>query len=275
VGGTARENRREVVDFAQFKELYDENNDANIAYEYFDQANDVWKVRVNPTPDTGDEVTASWYYIPPTRTTTSDSVITSDPYIIAYLALADIYHGEELQIAQKDQSITPNIPLDPVGADKAPRRIMWENKLKMVQNTVSLAGLIFTLVVFVIIPSLITGLYILIHVILYVLFLGFLAPKKPKQWGTVFDMYTKKPVEKAIVRLFSTSYNRLIATQVTSATGTYAFLVGPSSYYVTVEHPMYTNTQTRQIDKTHEKQGFINDDIAVSNKASSEHKNVI
>jgi hypothetical protein len=190
-------------------------------------------------------------------------------------SLSDIYHGEELKIEQKDQSVTPNIPLDPVGVDKAPRRIVWERKLKMVQNAISLAGLLFTLMVFVIIPSLITGLYIAIHVMLYVLFLGFLAPKKPKQWGTVFDMYTKKPVEKAIVRLFSTSYNRLIASQVTGATGTYAFLVGPSSYYVTVEHPQYTNTQTRQIDKTHEKQGFINEDIAVSNKASPEQGNVI
>lgn len=121
VGGTARENRREVVDFAQFKELYDENNDANIAYEYFDQANDVWKVRVNPTPDTGDEVTASWYYIPPTRTTTSDSVITSDPYIIAYLALADIYHGEdELQSEQLARQEAENRLDEAMGIENSP-----------------------------------------------------------------------------------------------------------------------------------------------------------
>jgi hypothetical protein len=96
-GSTIEENRREVVDFAQFKELYNSDNNARIAYEYFDQANDVWKVKVNPVPATGTAMTASWYYIPPTKTLTSESVVTPDPYVIAYLALADIYQGEDEQ----------------------------------------------------------------------------------------------------------------------------------------------------------------------------------
>lgn len=95
IGDTIEENRLEVVDFAQFKEIYNANGNANIAYEYFDQANDAWKVRVNPTPDTGDAITASWYYIPPTKTLSSESVVTPDPYIVAFLALADIYQGED------------------------------------------------------------------------------------------------------------------------------------------------------------------------------------
>lgn len=95
IGDTIEENRLEVVDFAQFKELYNANNNAKIAYEYFDQANDAWKVKVNPTPASGDDITASWYYIPPTKTLSSESVVTPDPYIVAFLALADIYQGED------------------------------------------------------------------------------------------------------------------------------------------------------------------------------------
>lgn len=121
VGGTIEEDRREVVDFAQFKELYNANASARIAYEYFDQANDAWKVKVNPTPASGDEITASWYYIPPTRTATSDYVVVSDPYIVAYLSLADIYHGEdELQSEQLARQEAENRLEEAMGVENAP-----------------------------------------------------------------------------------------------------------------------------------------------------------
>ncbi len=121
VGGTAEGNRRDVIDFAQFKELYDSNEDVNVAYEYFDQANDAWKVRVNPVPADGDDVTASWYYIPPTRTSSSDSVVTLDPYIVAYLALADIYHGEdELQSEQLARQEAENRLEEAMGVENSP-----------------------------------------------------------------------------------------------------------------------------------------------------------
>ena len=101
VGGTEESNRYQVVDYTQYKELVNSDASSRVAYEYYDQANDAWKVKVNPVPSNGDGVTASWYFIPPTRTLTTESVVTPDIYIVAYLALADLYHGEdELQLEQ-------------------------------------------------------------------------------------------------------------------------------------------------------------------------------
>lgn len=101
VGGTTEDKRRTVVDFSQYKELVNRNANTPIAYEWYDQENDLWKVKINPVPASGDAITASWYFIPPKRTSTSDNVVVIDKYVIAYLALADIYHGEdELQLEQ-------------------------------------------------------------------------------------------------------------------------------------------------------------------------------
>lgn len=121
VGGTTEDKRREVVDFAQYKEIYNSNGNANIAYEYYDQANDLWKVKINPVPANGDAITGSWYYIPPTRTATSDGVVSNDPYIIAYLALADIYHGEdELQAEQLARQEAENRIGEMMGSENVP-----------------------------------------------------------------------------------------------------------------------------------------------------------
>lgn len=102
VGGTNSESyRRSVVDFQTYKNQIARNASATIAYEYFDQANRLWKTHINPIPASGDAVTASWFYMPPVRTLTSEYVLVEDPFIPAYLALADIYHGEdELQLEQ-------------------------------------------------------------------------------------------------------------------------------------------------------------------------------
>lgn len=101
VGGTTEDKRRQVVDFNVYKARVNQNTSDPIAYEYFDQATRVWKVHINPIPSTGDAVTASWFYMPPVKTLVSEYVVVEDPYIPAYLALADIYHGEdELQLEQ-------------------------------------------------------------------------------------------------------------------------------------------------------------------------------
>lgn len=102
VGGLDSESyRRSVVDFNVYKNLIARNASATIAYEYFDQANRLWKVKINPIPSTDDPIYASWFYLPPVRTLTTEYVVVEDPFIPAYLALADIYHGEdELQLEQ-------------------------------------------------------------------------------------------------------------------------------------------------------------------------------
>jgi hypothetical protein len=95
VGGTAESNRYQVVDFTVYKNLYNQNNAARIAYEYFDQANDLYKVHINPAPATGTAIYYSYFYTPPKRTLTTDKVVCPNLEAITTLALAYIYENED------------------------------------------------------------------------------------------------------------------------------------------------------------------------------------
>ncbi len=121
VGGTNESNRVTVVDFNQYKNLVNRNTSSRIAYEYFDQANDVWKVKINPAPSNSAAVTASWFYVPPVRTLTAEKVVCENPHIIAYSALGDIYHGEdELQLEQLSRQEAENRIEELQGTESSP-----------------------------------------------------------------------------------------------------------------------------------------------------------
>lgn len=95
VGGTTEDKRYSIIDFNVFKNLFNRNNNSRLVYEYYDQANQLWKVKINPTPTAGDTIYYTYFYQPPTRTLTSEYVVCDNPLIIAHLALADIYGAEE------------------------------------------------------------------------------------------------------------------------------------------------------------------------------------
>jgi hypothetical protein len=60
-----------------------------------------------------------------------------------------------------------------------------------------------------------------------------------------------KPV-RAIVRLFETTYNKLVETIVTDASGKFAFLVGPNKYYAVAEVPGVGTVKSNIFDFTKE-----------------------
>lgn len=104
VGSTLESARHEVVDFGTFKERYNANNADKIAYEWYDAANDVWKVRINPTPDNGATITYSYFWEPPERTLVTDVIVCPNPEIIARLALSQVYEGED-EPDKRDESL--------------------------------------------------------------------------------------------------------------------------------------------------------------------------
>lgn len=121
VGGYNESNRFEAVDFGEFKRRYNANNGRRLVYEFFDPTDEIWKVHISPTPSDDEEITASWYYIPAEKTAVTDTIICNDPYIIAYSALADIYHGEdELQKEQLARQEAENRIGEAVGMEEAP-----------------------------------------------------------------------------------------------------------------------------------------------------------
>lgn len=95
VGGTTEDKRYVIVDYQRYTNLFNKNNSERLAYEWFDAANDVWKVHINPTVETGTTAYYSYFWEPAAVTLTSDSVVCPDPRIIAKLALGEIYEGED------------------------------------------------------------------------------------------------------------------------------------------------------------------------------------
>lgn len=146
---------------------------------------------------------------------------------------ADIYTGGEIDL-KVPTTITPNIPLDPVGADKPTTTILKEELKKYVIRIISFSGVLVAAGSFVVTPTPIMGGVVLGHTAMFFVFRRFSHAKKPKGAGIIYDA-SKKPLEKAIVRIFDTQYNKLLETQVTSARGEYSFLVGKNNYYIMVE----------------------------------------
>lgn len=121
VGGTTEDKRHGIVDFNAFKALYNNNNSIRVAYEWYDQANDAWKVYINPAPESGVTIYYTYYYEPPKKTSTSDLVVCPNPRILALLALADIYEGEdEGDMALEKKAEAEQLISEVMGVDDAP-----------------------------------------------------------------------------------------------------------------------------------------------------------
>ena len=61
--------------------------------------------------------------------------------------------------------------------------------------------------------------------------------RRKRSWGTVFDSVTGRPIKRAIVRIFSREFNKLVESQITDTQGRFGFLVDPGEYFVTVTRP--------------------------------------
>lgn len=121
IGGLTEDKRVTVVNFHKYQNIVNADNGARAAYEWYDQANDAWKVHINPAPDAGVTIYYSYYYQPPKRTARTDMVVTTNPMIIARLALADIYDAEEeQQMAALQRQIAEQLMVEAIGRDNSP-----------------------------------------------------------------------------------------------------------------------------------------------------------
>ncbi len=163
----------------------------------------------------------------------------------------DIYHGEIIEVTEKDTVITANIPVDVQGSEnKKPVRLFWSNFSRVLQSVISTLGFIVTLVSLYITPSWYIGALLAVHIVLWLLFRRLAKPVKAKGWGIVYDAKNKKPVGRTIARLFNAELNKLVASQITDRRGRYFFLAGDNKYYVTFEHPEYKTHKTDIVDLT-------------------------
>lgn len=131
IGGTSETYRYDIVDINTYKVEVYENSSAQVCYLWLDIANDLWKVHVNDTPAATDTIYYSFYWTPPKRTATTDAVVCPNLKIIAYLALGELYEGEdEVEKAADARNMAEQLIAELIGIDNAPA----VNELKAVKT---------------------------------------------------------------------------------------------------------------------------------------------
>jgi len=177
----------------------------------------------------------------------------------------DIYHGEMLMVTEEKAAITANIPLDPVGEVKKPTRLIWSRLGRGLQNFISIAGMLLTAASLYISPKWYIAVLLVVHIVVFFAFRRMSSGVKNKSWGIIYDEKTKKPIGRAIARLFNTRFNKLVATQITDRKGRYQFLAGDDEYHVTYEHRGYQPKQTT-INLKGKKPNVIDEDVSLDEK---------
>jgi len=176
----------------------------------------------------------------------------------------DLYHGEEIEVKEKEGVITANIPLDP-----KERKVLTEKEairsylIKNSRLAVSYLGMILALLIILIYPTAITIGSFVLHIVLFLIFRRLLVPLKPRSWGIVYDQKTKAPLTYAIVRIFDIRFNKLLETQVTDTRGRYAFLVGKNQYQLLTEKQGYQKKEIKPVDLL-KKETIVNLDIGLA-----------
>lgn len=159
----------------------------------------------------------------------------------------DIYHGETIEVL-KPASITASIPLDPLGVQKKPVRLVWEKFGRRLQTVIAWSGILITAASLYISPKWYIAALLVAHIAFYFIFRRLALPPKPKNWGIISDEANKAPIGRVIARLFNSQFNKLVDTQITDASGKYYFMAGDAKYYITYEHKEYHPQKTDIID---------------------------
>jgi len=181
-------------------------------------------------------------------------------------AYVDLYYGEDFDIKQDSQTISYNIPMDPIEKKESIRKLWLKNILRGLQYGLAVGSIVFTLISFIITPNIKIGIFLIFNIMLLILFIRLARPKKFKEWGIITDS-TGKPIKNAVVRLFETEYNKLLSTQLTDNKGRYAFLAGRNVYYITCEKSGYEIIKTKPIDtRTKSKTGLITVNMKLEKK---------
>ena len=161
---------------------------------------------------------------------------------------ANLYFGQRFTVSESGQVINPSIPLDPAGVDVDDKQFVKHFIRNRLRYSISVAGLVFTMAAFAAKPSILIGVLFVVNLALYYVFRRITYPKQPAEWGTVKDEKTGRPVAYAVLRLFSTPYNKLVETRVADKRGRYNFMVGQNVYYLTATSKGYWKTESFPLD---------------------------
>ena len=180
----------------------------------------------------------------------------------------DIYHGEIIEVNEKNSLITANIPLDPISETKTPKRIIKEKFLRRIQNGFSWLGFLVTAASLYISPIWYMWILLGVHLFILLVFRRISKPRRARGWGIVYDQDTNLPVGRVVARLFDSQFNKLVATEITDKNGRYHFLAGGNKYYVTYDHQDYEPTKLDVNPLTKKETSAITEDVKIKKKTN-------
>jgi len=168
----------------------------------------------------------------------------------------DVYHGEPIEVKDRDTAITANIPVDPatIGQTEIPKRAIWIPRLRLLQKSLAILGIAAAIAFAVLRPNVLSIAMAGVQAMLYLTVRRLASVPRPKSWGIVYDKQTGRPLQNVITRIFSPRYNKLLETARTDSKGRYSFLLGPDEYSATFEKEGFLPHEIRPIDLTGSKE---------------------
>ena len=176
--------------------------------------------------------------------------------------LVDLYHGEKVELTE-DGIIARNVPMDPAFAEETPKQVLFKHALQRVKNGIALGSIVMGMIVVIISPNVATAALLVAQIAAYLLFKRLGQPKKAKNWGIAFDTKTRKPLARAVIRVFDKKFNKLLETQITDQNGKFGFFVKENIYYITAEKQGYKKYTSQDLDLRGKKETVINQNIGL------------
>ena len=168
----------------------------------------------------------------------------------------NLYHGEEIEVKEKNTVINANIPLDP---DKKLKTNEWLVKDYMqfsLKKAIPIAALAMSLLSYFVNPRWYLLIPIFLNLFIYILIRS-VGSRVKKDWGIVADQKNKKPLHLAVVRIFESTFDKLVDQQVTNVKGQYGFLAGGGKFYLTYNKSGYLEKTSSPLDFAKQAKGII------------------
>ncbi len=161
------------------------------------------------------------------------------PSEFAGTALSEAVHGDLLlEPRLTTDTATPVVqrimPVDPIVQEPSVPREQWRRAGRRASAFIGLASPALGIGSALLTPKWWVVLLAAVNILLFFLFRYFAKRHSPRAFGTVTDS-NNNPVANAIIRVFDTQYNKLVATAVSDSRGRYGCMAGPGAYLVTCE----------------------------------------
>lgn len=142
-------------------------------------------------------------------------------------------------------TISKNIPLDPTeksaGKSFLNQGFLLSNGLQSAMSVV--LPLLASAIAYFQQSSIVWAIFI-VYVSTLITRLVTFKPAEPP-FGTIRDEQSGYPLEKAVIRLFESKYNKMLETQVTSSKGRYAFVVNRGAYNILIKKEGYRSVMLK------------------------------